>query len=135
MILKAIREGLGRVIVLGDYLTRPKTVNRSIEAQAEVDRQVSHLSLYQFYACPFCVKTRRAIRRLNLPIEYRDAQSPGQHRNDLEALGGRIRVPCLRIQDGEQDRWLYESREIITYLVKRFAEPTGYHDTLCESQE
>ena len=120
MIVKAIREGLGHIIVLGDILTRPKMITRSADAQAEVDEQVKGLSLYQFYACPFCIKTRRAIRRLNLPIEMRDAQTPGHHRQDLAELGGRIKVPCLRIQQDGQDRWLYESDDIIAYLKNRF---------------
>ena len=120
MIVTAIREGLGRIIVLGDMLTRPKKIERTPEAQAKIDEQVKGLSLYQFYACPFCIKTRRAIRRLNLPIETRDAQKPGQHRDDLEMLGGAIKTPCLRIEQDEENRWLYESDDIIAYLERRF---------------
>ena len=122
MIVKAIREGLGRLIILGDTLTRPKAIERSAEDQASVDESVSHMSLYQFYACPFCIKTRRVIRQLNLPMEYRNAQAPGQFRSDLEQLGGRIKVPCLRIEEDGKDRWLYESDDIIAYLGRRFGE-------------
>ncbi len=93
---------------------------RSADAQERVNQQTKGLSLYQFYACPFCIKTRRAVRRLNLPIEIRDAQTLGQHRQDLAHLGGRIKVPCLRIEQDGQDRWLYESNDIIAYLEKRF---------------
>jgi glutaredoxin len=126
MIVKAIREGLGRLIVLGDYLSRPAVVERSEQAQADVNAKISQMSIYQFYACPFCIKTRRAIRRLNLPMEYRDAQSEGQHREDLEQLGGKIKVPCLRIQTAQEERWLYESNDIIAYLDAQFkpAEPS-----------
>ena len=120
MIVKAIREGLGRLFVLGDYLTRPKVIERSEENQARIDESISHMSLYQFYACPFCIKTRRVIRKLNLPMEYRNAQAPGQLRSDLEELGGRIKVPCLRIEEDGQDRWLYESDDINAYLERRF---------------
>lgn len=120
MFLKLLREGLGRLFVFFDFLTRPKVIERSIEAQAVVDDQCKALSLYQFYACPFCIKTRRIIRQLKLPIELRDAQKPGQHRDDLEKLGGRIKVPCLRIQDNGEDQWLYESNEIIAYFERNF---------------
>ena len=121
MIVKLIREGLGRVIVLGDYLTRPKSIQRSEQEQSNVDNAVSLMSLYQFYACPFCIKARRSIRRLNLPMEYRNAQVPGPVRDDLQQQGGRIKVPCLRIEDEGEDRWLYESDDIIAYLNRRFA--------------
>jgi glutaredoxin len=120
MILKALREGLGRIIVIADFLTRPKKVLRSPEQQAAVNRAAEALSLYQFYACPFCIKTRRTIRRLNLPIEYRDAQHNLVHRNVLKAEGGALKVPCLRIDEGGSSRWLYESSEIIEYLNTRF---------------
>ena len=120
MIIKAIREGLGRVIVLGDYLSRPKAIERNEQEQARIDESVSHMSIYQFYACPFCIKTRRAIRKLSLPMEYRNAQAPGQFRSDLEKLGGKIKVPCLRIEEDGEDRWLYESDDIIAYLQRRF---------------
>jgi glutaredoxin len=120
MIVKAIREGLGHLFVFGDYLTRPKTIERSDADQAVVDKAVKQMSLYQFYACPFCIKTRRAIRRLNLPMEYRNAQAAGQFRNDLENLGGKIKVPCLRFEEDGKDRWLYESDNIIAYLKRRF---------------
>ena len=120
MIVKALRQGLGRLIILADTLTRPKAIERSASAQAEVDAAASKLSLYQFYACPFCTKTRRAIRRLALPIELRDAQNDAQHRADLEQQGGRIKVPCLRIDSESGSEWLYESNDIIAYLEQRF---------------
>ena len=120
MIVKLIREGLGRIIVLGDYLTRPKSMQRDEQEQADIDNAVSRMSIYQFYACPFCIKTRRSIRRLNLPREYRNAQAPGPGRDELQQLGGKIKVPCLRIEDEKEERWLYESNDIIAYLDRRF---------------
>lgn len=120
MIIKLIREGLGRVFVFADFISRPKMVERSAEAQQEVEKKTRALSLYQFHACPFCIKTRRVIRQLNLPIDLKDAQQPGQYRDELASQGGRIKVPCLRIQDGSEDRWLYESNDIIAYLRQNF---------------
>jgi len=121
MIVKILREGLGRLFVLGDYLTRPKPLQRNEQEQAVVDKAVAQMSLYQFYACPFCIKTRRIVRKLGLPMEYRNAQAAGQFRDDLEKLGGRIKVPCLRIEEDGKDRWLYESDDIIAYLERRFS--------------
>lgn len=120
MILKLVREGLGRVIVFADFLTRPKPLKRSAASQESAEKEAAHLALYQFYACPFCIRTRRAIHRLNIPIDQRDAQKNQQHRADLLAGGGRIKVPCLRIDEGDESRWIYESEEIIAYLDNRF---------------
>jgi glutaredoxin len=120
MIVNLIREGLGRIISLGDHLTRPQAIQRSEQEQADVNKAVDQMSLYQFYACPFCIKTRRIINRLNLPMEYRNAQVPGPVRDELQQQGGKIKVPCLRIEENGDDRWLYESSQIIAYLDQRF---------------
>ena len=104
MIFKLVRWPLVQLILLLDFLTSPRPLQRSPEAQAAVDAQTRDLALYQFRACPFCVKTRREIRRLGLNIETRDAQHNAQWRAELEAQGGRIQVPCLRIQDGGDDQ-------------------------------
>ncbi len=42
-----------------------------------------------------------------------------EYRKQLESGGGRIKVPCLRIENEEQVRWMYESKEIISYLESR----------------
>lgn len=121
MIVKFLREALGRLIVLIDWVTRPRKQQRTAELQAQISEQVQGLSLYQFYACPFCVKTRRTMHRLNLPIETRDAQAGSPFRSELETQGGRIKVPCLRIEEDNTVRWMYDSKDIIHYLENRFA--------------
>lgn len=120
MIVKALREGLGRLIALVDRLTRPAPIERDPQDQRQVDASARGLSLYQFHACPFCIRTRRAIHRLNVPIALRDAQHDPRHRADLLAGGGKIQVPCLRIEESGADHWLYESKAIIDYLEGRF---------------
>ena len=120
MIVKAVREGLGRFIVLVNYLTRPTKIERPVREQQVIDKSAKSLSLYQFYACPFCVKTRRAIHRLNVPISMVDAQGDQQNRDDLLTGGGAIKVPCLRIEENSKITWMYESSDIISYLNDRF---------------
>jgi len=94
---------------------------RSNQDQGAAQSAVNGLSLYQFYACPFCVKTRRAIHQLNVNIEVRDINKNPMHREQLEIGGGKIKVPCLRIEEGDGVRWLYESDEIIKFLGMRVA--------------
>ncbi|WP_439135854.1 glutathione S-transferase N-terminal domain-containing protein [Pseudomaricurvus sp.] len=120
-LLKLLREGLGRLIVLIDWVTRPRKLKRTPDAQKQVEQAAQGLSLYQFYACPFCVKTRRALHRLNLPIDLRDAKPGSPHREELHNGGGAIKVPCLRIEEEGKVRWMYESGDIISYLEQRFA--------------
>jgi len=127
--IKAVRWVLGQLILFLDWITRPRPMQRSPEAQAAVDARTRELALYQFQLCPFCVKVRRAMRRLNLNIETRDALNDPQHRAALEAGGGEIKVPCLAIKEGDCTRWMYESNDIIAWLEQEFGSaPQGNTD-------
>lgn len=121
MIMKAIRLGLGNLIVFGDYVSRPAKMKRTPEAQAAVNRAAANMSLYQFHACPFCVKTRRTLHKLNVPMDLRDAKNSEADRQALLEQGGKIKVPCLRIEEDGKTTWMYDSKVIIAYLNERFA--------------
>lgn len=120
MLLKLLRNGLGSIFVFLNWATRPAKMERTPEQQLMVEKRLKEMRLYQLYACPFCVKTRRALHRLNLPIELRSVSQNSPYRAELEAGGGRIQVPCLRLQQDGQDVWMYESSDIIHYLEKQF---------------
>lgn len=122
MLVKILREGLGRIFVFFDWITRPKPLKRDSQAQSQVESQLQSLSLYQFYACPFCIKVRRHMHKLALPLKLKDAQKDQQARSELEQGGGRIKVPCLHIKDADGERWLYESSDINQYLTERFGQ-------------
>lgn len=122
MLLKIVRNVLGYSIAAVDLATRGKALKRSAEDQAKVDAELKNMALYHFPACPFCIKTRRAMYKLGLKTEVRDAMNDAQARSDLEQQGGKIQVPCLRISEpGKDDVWLYESGDIISFLQKKFA--------------
>ena len=113
---------IGPVILLLDMLFPPRVIARSPEEQQQLDASSSKLLLYQFKMCPFCVKARRAIKRLSLNIETRDALREESSREELLAGGGQIKVPCLKItDDAGKTTWMYESSDIIKYLQERFA--------------
>ncbi len=122
--MKYIRYILGGIIVFFDSITRPKPLKWSQDQQKNVDKQTSNLKLYQFHGCPFCVKVRRTIHKLNLNVELVDAKDP-KHESDLERLGGKRKVPCLKISEGDPYKWMYESKDIISYLVTRFGQNTA----------
>ena len=120
--MKIIRWILGKIILFIDTLTRPKPIQRDPAKQAEIDAQTPYLALYQYLACPFCVKVRRQMRRLNLNIETRDAKGDSDAKQELAEHGGKIQVPCLRVAEpGKPVQWLYESDSINQYLEQRFA--------------
>ncbi len=103
-------------------LTPAKVVERSAEEQSRVEDELGTLSLYHFVTCPFCVRARRAMTRLGLEVELRDIHRSREHYDDLVEGGGSRQVPCLRIEgeDGAVE-WLYESKDIVSYLESRFA--------------
>jgi len=124
--MKAIRWLLGRIILSIDFLTTPKGLIRAEAEQQYIDSATDKLALYQFAACPFCVKVRRSMKRLSLNVELRDAKGDQQHRSDLEEQGGRIKTPCLRIEQTDgQVTWMYESKDIINYLEHNFTPKTA----------
>lgn len=119
---KGVRAIVGPLMLAADRLTTPGGIRRDPADQQRIDKQTRNLVMYQFLTCPFCIKTRRAIKRLSLNIETRDALKDAVSRQELLAGGGQVKVPCLRIT-GEDGKvvWLYESDEIIKYLNDRFA--------------
>ncbi len=119
LILKTVRNGLGLIIVFFDWLTRPKGAQHSEQEQQNIQETMQGLSLYHFYACPFCVRTRRALHKLNIQIENRDINKNPEFRKELQEGGGKVQVPCLRIEENNNTRWLYESKDIVSFLEKR----------------
>ena len=119
--MKFIRWILGKLILGYEKIASPKGGVRDTQAQALLDEKTKQLALYQFKACPFCVKVRFALKKQNLNVEICDAKNDPTHRETLLKNGGCIKVPCLRIKSdcGTQDEWLYESDEIIRYLEQQ----------------
>jgi glutaredoxin len=116
-----IRWVLGQIILILDFITSPKPVVREAAAQKAIDDVTASMSMYQFKACPFCVKVRRELKRHALHIELRDAKKEGEFKAELTREGGRHKVPCLRIEKSDNTvEWLYESNDIIAHLKKQF---------------
>jgi glutaredoxin len=120
LLINIIRNLLGGLIAAVDFITRGSKLKRTPEAQKQLAVELEKLSLYQFFACPFCIKTRRAMHKLNLPILKRNASEGSPYRDELLQGGGKIQTPCLRIEKDDAVEWLYESSAIISYLEKRF---------------
>ena len=118
MLLSIIRKLLGRCILFADKITSPDGLARDASAQRLLDQKTDCLRLYEMTACPFCVKVRREIKRLNLNIMRVNVKTSADDRQTLIDQGGKFQVPCLRIENSGKTTWLYESNDIIAYLRK-----------------
>jgi len=58
-----------------------------------------------------------ALWKMCLRIPLRNIHKSAQYKKELEEGGGKVQVPCLRIEkEGDEVSWLYESDDIIQYL-------------------
>ncbi len=115
--MQVVRWILGSLILFFNWVFTPKSIKRDSALQVKIDRQTAKLSLYQYPACPFCVKVRRAMKRNSLNIQTVDAKRCEASKKELVEGGGKLKVPCLRIEENPGNvRWMYESSEIIQYL-------------------
>jgi glutaredoxin len=120
LLINLIRNLLGGIIAAIDFITRGSKLKRTAEAQKQVEAELQELSLFQFFACPFCIKTRRAMYKMNLPIVKLNASQGSPFRDELLQGGGKVQTPCLRVENDSGVEWLYESSAIISYLERRF---------------
>ena len=69
--------------------------------------------------CGFCLRVRGFLEQHRIDVPLRDInQDPAALRELLQG-GGRTTVPCLRIQNGDEVQWMYESNDIIRYLAEK----------------
>ena len=119
-----IRWFVGKIILFINALTLPKPISRGKIDQKRIDEVTKYLTVYQFEACPFCVKVRRFIGKNSLKIIFKDAKNNKTSKSELVNEGGKHKVPCLKIANKySKTIWLYESNEIIKFLKKEFKLP------------
>ncbi|MDB0048870.1 glutathione S-transferase N-terminal domain-containing protein [Alphaproteobacteria bacterium] len=116
--MKVIRWILGRMIIFLDFVFSPQSRLRDKNAQDLINTITNSYKLYQYYACPFCVKVRRFLKRESINITLIDAKKV-VFKKHLIQNGGMLKVPCLRVQSKKnQVKWIYESNEIIDFISK-----------------
>ena len=106
-----------------DSIFKPKLKPLTDKERAFFAKNQKGMTLYQFVNCPFCVKVRWEMRRLGIAeIPFKDAKNNSVSKAELLSGGGRVQVPCLKIEKPNgKTQWLYESSEIIEYLQRQFA--------------
>jgi glutaredoxin len=122
--MSLIRWFVGKLILFINSITLPKPILREKIDQDRIDKETKNLTIYQFEACPFCVKVRRFIGKNSLKIIFKDAKNNKTSKSELVNEGGKHKVPCLKIANKySKTIWLYESTEIIKFLKKEFKLP------------
>ena len=69
--MRIVRMILAPILLFLNWITTPRGVKRPADLQQQIDQQTAGLSLYQFKACPFCIKVRRTFKRHSLKVETR----------------------------------------------------------------
>jgi len=122
--MSLIRWFVGKLILFVHSITLPKPILRKKIDQDKIDKETKYFTIYQFEACPFCVKVRRFIMKNSLKINLKDAKNNKTFKSELVNEGGKHKVPCLKIaKKYSKTIWLYESTEIIKFLKKEFKLP------------
>ncbi len=117
--MKVIRWILGRMIILLDFAFTPKSRLRDKSSQELINKITKPYKLYQYNACPFCVKVRRFLKKESINIQLINAKNE-VYKKDLIEYGGILKVPCLRVEvEKNEVKWLYESNEIINFISKK----------------
>ena len=86
------------------------------------------LVLYEYEASPYCKRVRETINLLDLTVEYRPC--PGARAgfsDELFELTGRRTVPFLL--DTRSGKQMFESSDIIQYLLKEYGPPKESYDS------
>jgi glutaredoxin len=78
-------------------------------------REKTYITLYSGNYCPYCVRVKRELDRLEL--DYEEVQADADGREEVIRLSGQRKIPILMI--GE--RVLTDSSNIIRELRERYA--------------
>ena len=77
--------------------------------------------LFKTDLCGFCYRVRAFLERNDIEVPLRDINRDEDAFRELLTHTRRTTVPCLRIEkDDGSVAWLYESKDINSYLDQRF---------------
>jgi len=81
------------------------------------------LELFEFEACPYCRKVREVMTELDLSYICRPCAKGSNNRKHVIDRGGKAMFPYL--VDPNTGREMYESEDIITYLMTEYGPGRG----------
>ena len=115
-----LRKTLDSFLSLFDWLYRPEPIVRTEKESRKLAKATSGLALYDYKGCMASRKTRHEIHRLNIDIERRDIGNCSIHQDSLLAEFGKLKAPCLRIEEKGEVQWISEPEKILYFLHDRF---------------
>lgn len=93
---------------------------KGLNAQVRLTQPEKMLELYDMEGCPFCRPVREVLTTLDLDVLiYPCAKGAAKYREQLKTRGGKVQVPCL--YDPNKDLYIYESKDIISYLISNYS--------------
>jgi len=96
-------------------------VERSQREQQRVDRIAATLTLYTRNHCTECVHLLRQLKKLNVSITVKNIRRCHIYQKELLAAGQSTNIPCLRIEKGQQVRWISQADDIDRFFDQKFA--------------
>lgn len=117
--MKILRFILGRIILFVDFIV---PVDSKKHLKKEEKKHFKELTekwkIYEFKACPFCVRVRRYLKSRGIFIQTINAKNE-QNKEELSSKGGKGKVPCLFYIQDEKEYWLYESKSIMSFIEEK----------------
>ena len=123
-----IRKFVDSLLSLFDWFSRPQPISRSEEESKRLAKATSGLALYDYKGCVASRKARHEIRRLNIDIERRDIGKCSIHQDNLLAEFGKLKAPCLRVEEKGEVHWIDEPEKIVFFLHDRFDVKAEKHE-------
>lgn len=77
---------------------------------------MTQYELFYFPSCPFCQFVLNELPSIDKTVTLKNIMDNFDYRNELMAGGGKTQVPCLKIVESDEVRWLYESQDIVDFL-------------------
>ena len=116
---------VGRNLTVNEYALRLGPFAFRDEGTVLLKEAKLPLILYEYESSPYCRKVREAACVLDLSMEMRPC--PGARQGFAQELlerGGKYTVPYM--VDPNTGTELYESEDIIDYMVQEYTDPTTY---------
>ncbi|MDK2777889.1 MAG: glutathione S-transferase N-terminal domain-containing protein [Pseudomonadota bacterium] len=110
----------GKALNIVDRLVPVRPVARTSDEQNQLDRESRRMHLYFCRTCASSITVKRQCEKLGLRVVEKDVMRVNAYRNELVHGGGAPKVPCLRVDNGQSEEWLYSSDAILDYLKNRF---------------
>ena len=93
--MNIIRFVLGRIILFLDWMTSPKPIPISRERIEFIQEKVKDMEIYEFKACPFCVKAKNLLKSKGIEYEEKNIAEGYKIQDLLEMVPNARTMPQI----------------------------------------